>query len=137
MDHAVGNGRCRQLNKCIVGGAAHAVFNGKVIVRPGAQLTDSAQQSRNLLLSAKAQVDTKPQLEIFADDVKCAHGATVGRLDPEQEFYLRARGLAAGAARNLLTYAFGAEVIDRIPVPSLKRKLESSVMTRTQKAVAE
>jgi Fe-S cluster assembly protein SufD len=137
MDHAVGNGRCRQLNKCIVGGAAHAVFNGKVIVRPGAQLTDSAQQSRNLLLSAKGQVDTKPQLEIFADDVKCAHGATVGRLDPEQEFYLRARGLAAGAARNLLTYAFGAEVIDRIPVPSLKRKLESSVMTRTQKAVAE
>jgi Fe-S cluster assembly protein SufD len=82
-------------------------------------------------------VDTKPQLEIFADDVKCAHGATVGRLDPEQEFYLRARGVAAGAARNLLTYAFGAEVIDRIPVPSLKRKLESSVMTRTQKAVAE
>ena len=69
------------MHKCIVGGAAHAVFNGKIFVRPGAQLTDSAQQSRNLLLSDKAHVDTKPQLEIFADDVKCAHGATVGQLD--------------------------------------------------------
>ena len=125
------------MNKCIVGGAAHAVFSGKVIVRPGAQLTDSAQQSRNLLLSEKAHVDTKPQLEIFADDVKCAHGATVGQLDPEQVFYLRSGGLAAGAARNLLTYAFGAEVIDRIPVPSLVEKLESAVMAQTQKAVAE
>ena len=137
MDHAVGNGRCRQLNKCIVGGSAHAVFNGKVIVRQGAQLTDSAQQSRNLLLTAKARVDTKPQLEIFADDVKCAHGATVGRLDPEQEFYLRARGLAADAARNLLTYAFGAEVIDRIPIRSLATRLEKAVMMRTWKAGAE
>jgi Fe-S cluster assembly protein SufD len=137
MDHAVPNGKCRQLNKCIVGGAAHAVFNGKVVVRQGAQLSDSAQQSRNLLLSAKAQVDTKPQLEIFADDVKCAHGATVGRLDPEQEFYLRARGLSGEAARNLLTYAFGAEVIDRIPVPSLVERLEKTVMARTQTKEAE
>jgi len=137
MDHAVPNGKCRQLNKCIVGGAAHAVFSGKVIVRQGAQSTDSAQQSRNLLLSARAHVDTKPQLEIFADDVKCAHGATVGRLDPEQEFYLRSRGLSAGAARNLLTYAFGAEVIDRIPVPSLVEELEKTVMARTQKAETE
>ena len=137
MDHAVPSGKCRQLNKCIVGGAAHAVFSGKVMVRQGAQLTDSAQQSRNLLLSAKAHVDTKPQLEIFADDVKCAHGATVGRLDPEQEFYLRARGLSAEAARNLLTYAFGAEVIDRIPVPSLVERLEKTVMARTQTKEAE
>jgi Fe-S cluster assembly protein SufD len=82
-------------------------------------------------------VDTKPQLEIFADDVKCAHGATVGRLDPEQEFYLRSRGLSGGAARNLLTYAFGAEVIDRIPVPSLVEELEKTVMARTQKAETE
>jgi Fe-S cluster assembly protein SufD len=137
MDHAVPNGKCRQLNKCIVGGAAHAVFNGKVIVRRGAQLTDSAQHSRNLLLSSKAHVDTKPQLEIFADDVKCAHGATVGRLDPEQEFYLRSRGLPGAAARNLLTYAFGAEVIDRIPVPSLVAGLEQAVMARTQRTETE
>jgi Fe-S cluster assembly protein SufD len=137
MDHAVPGGKCRQLNKSIVGGAAHAVFNGKIIVRQGAQRTDSAQQSRNLLLSPRAHVDTKPQLEIFADDVKCAHGATVGRLDPEQEFYLRTRGLAASAARKLLTYAFGAEVIDRIPVRSLVAGLEKAVMTQTQKAGAE
>jgi Fe-S cluster assembly protein SufD len=134
MDHARPNGKCRQLNKCIVGGAAHAVFSGKIFVRPGAQLTDSAQESRNLLLSDKAHVDAKPQLEIFADDVKCTHGATVGQLDAEQLFYLRSRGLAEGSARNLLTYAFGAEVIDRIPVPSLVEQLENVVLTQTQTA---
>ena len=136
MDHARPNGRCRQLNKCIVAGAAHAVFNGKIVVRPGAQLTNSAQESRNLLLSGKARVDTKPQLEIFADDVRCTHGATVGQLDPEQLFYLRSRGLAEGDARNLLTYAFGAEVIDRIPVPSLVEQLENVVMMQTQAGAA-
>jgi Fe-S cluster assembly protein SufD len=134
MDHARPHGRCRQLHKCIADGAAHAVFNGKIMVRPGAQLTDSSQQSRNLLLSDKAHVDTKPQLEIFADDVKCAHGATVGRLDAEQLFYLRSRGLPEARARNLLTYAFAAEVIDRIPVPSLVARLEQAVVARTQAA---
>jgi Fe-S cluster assembly protein SufD len=114
-----------------VGGAAHAVFNGKILVRQGAQLTDSAQQSRNLLLSDKATVDTKPQLEIFADDVKCAHGATVGQLDDEQLFYLRSRGLPDQAARNLLTYAFGASVIERIPVRSVVERLERAVMAQT------
>jgi Fe-S cluster assembly protein SufD len=131
IDHAYPNGRSAQLHKTIVGGAAHAVFNGKILVRPGAQLTDSSQQSRNLLLSDKATVDTKPQLEIFADDVKCAHGATVGQLDAEQLFYLRARGLPEQAARNLLTYAFGASVIERIPVPSLVERLERAVMAQT------
>ncbi|OGA25551.1 MAG: Fe-S cluster assembly protein SufD [Betaproteobacteria bacterium RIFCSPLOWO2_02_FULL_67_26] len=134
MDHAQPHGRCRQLHKCIAGGAAHAVFNGKILVRPGAQLTDSSQQSRNLLLSDKAHVDTKPQLEIFADDVKCAHGATVGQLDAEQLFYLRSRGLSEGRARNLLTYAFAAEVVDRIPVPSLVAQLEETVLAQTQAA---
>ena len=110
------------------------MFSGKVIVRPGAQLTNSSQESRNLLLSGKARVDTKPQLEIFADDVKCTHGATVGQLDPEQLFYLRSRGLSDRDARNLLTYAFGAEVIDRIPVPSLVEQLENVVLARTQAA---
>ena len=85
-----------------------------------AQRTNSSQSSRNLLLSDRAHVDTKPQLEIFADDVKCAHGATVGQLDAEEMFYLTSRGLSDAAARNLLTYAFGAEIIDRIPVASLK-----------------
>lgn len=134
MDHARANGKSRQLHKCIVGGAAHAVFNGKIVVRRGAQLTDSAQESRNLLLSDKAHVDTKPQLEIFADDVKCSHGATVGQLDQEQVFYLKSRGLSETRARNLLTYAFGAEVIDRLPVPSLVEQLEEAVLAQTQTA---
>ena len=133
IDHAQPHGVSRQLHKCIVGGAARAVFNGKIMVRHGAQLTDSSQSSRNLLLTGKAHVDTKPQLEIFADDVKCAHGATVGQLDAEEVFYLKSRGLADDAARNLLTYAFGAEVIDRIPIESLKRRLEQTVLEQTHR----
>jgi Fe-S cluster assembly protein SufD len=135
MDHAQPNGRCTQLHKTIVGGVAHAVFNGKVLVREGALLTNSAQQSRNLLLSSTARVDTKPQLEIFADDVKCAHGATVGQLDAEHLFYLKSRGLPDAQARNLLTYAFGAEIVDRIPVKSLVAQLERAVMAQTQAGV--
>ena len=129
IDHARPHGISRQLHKCIVDGAAHAVFNGQIMVRPGAQRTDSAQSSRNLLLSGKARVDTKPQLEIFADDVKCAHGATVGQLDADEVFYLRSRGLSDAAARTLLTYAFGAEVIDRIGVASLRTRLEQAMHT--------
>jgi Fe-S cluster assembly protein SufD len=132
LDHAAPNGRSRQLHKCIVGGAGHAVFNGKIFVRRGAQLTDAAQQSRNLLLSERAHVDTKPQLEIFADDVKCAHGATVGQLDPDQVFYLKSRGLSEATARDLLTFAFAAEIVERIPVPSLVRRLEDTVVRQTQ-----
>ena len=132
IDHLKPNGTSRQQHKCIVDGAAHAVFNGKVIVRPHAQRTDSSQSSRNLLLSKTAQVDTKPQLEIFADDVKCAHGATVGQLDQEEIFYLESRGLSEVAARNLLTYAFGAEIISHIPVTSLKQQLEQAVLNQTQ-----
>lgn len=131
LDHAFPNGRCTQVHKTIVGGAAHAVFNGKVLVREGAQLTNSAQQSRNLLLSPRARVDTKPQLEIFADDVKCAHGATVGQLDAEHLFYLKSRGIAETQARNLLTYAFGAEIILRIPVSSLVEQLQRAVLEQT------
>ena len=131
IDHAQPHGTSRQLHKCIVGGSAHAVFNGKVMVRPGAQRTDSNQSSRNLLLTGKAQVDTKPQLEIFADDVKCAHGATIGQLDDDEVFYLKSRGLSDSVARSLLTYAFGAEIIDRIPVASLKRRLELRILEQT------
>ena len=133
IDHAQPQGVSRQLHKCIVDGAAHAVFNGKIMVRQGAQRTDSSQSSRNLLLTGKARVDTKPQLEIFADDVKCAHGATVGQLDAEEVFYLRSRGLSDAAARNLLTYAFGAEIIDRIPVATLKHCLEQIVLAQTNR----
>ncbi|MDN5835950.1 MAG: Fe-S cluster assembly protein SufD [Nitrosospira sp.] len=133
IDHAQPHGVSRQSHKCIVDGAAHAVFNGKIMVRPGAQRTDSSQSSRNLLLNAKARVDTKPQLEIFADDVKCAHGATVGQLDNEEIFYLKSRGLSEIAARNLLTYAFGAEIIDRISIASLKHRLEQTVLEQTRK----
>jgi Fe-S cluster assembly protein SufD len=133
IDHLQPHGTSRQLHKCIVDGAAHAVFNGKVMVRPSAQKTDSAQSSRNLLLTPKAVVDTLPQLEIFADDVKCAHGATVGQLDAEEVFYLRSRGLSEAAAKNLLTYAFGAEVIDRIGIASLRRSLEQTVLERTER----
>jgi Fe-S cluster assembly protein SufD len=133
IDHAKAEGTSRQLHKCIVDGAAHAVFNGKIMVRPNAQHTDSSQSSRNLLLNPRARVDTKPQLEIFADDVKCAHGATVGQLDHEELFYLKSRGLAEAAARNLLTYAFGAEIIERIRIASLKRRLEETVLEQTRK----
>ena len=132
IDHAKPQATSRQLHKCIVDGAARAVFNGNVMVRAGALRTDSAQSSRNLLLSPKARVDTKPQLEIFADDVKCAHGATVGQLDLDEIFYLKSRGLSETVARNLLTYAFGAEVIERMNIATLKQQLEQTVLARTQ-----
>lgn len=131
IDHTRSNGTSRQLHKAIADGEARAVFNGRIFVRPGAQATDAQQQSRNLLLSEKAQIDTKPELEIFADDVKCAHGAAIGQLDPEELFYLQSRGLNSDAARNLLTYGFAADLIDRIPVASLKRQLQQLVLERT------
>jgi Fe-S cluster assembly protein SufD len=130
IDHQQPDGVSRQLHKCIVDASARAVFNGKIMVRPGAQHTDSAQSSRNLLMSPSARVDTKPQLEIFADDVKCAHGATVGQLDAEEVFYLQSRGLSEAAARDLLTYAFGAEIVQRIPVAALRKRLERLLLER-------
>jgi Fe-S cluster assembly protein SufD len=106
------------------------------MVRQGAQRTDSSQSSRNLLLTAKARVDTKPQLEIFADDVKCSHGATTGRLDDEAVFFLRARGLDETAARNLLTYAFANEIVERIATEPLRDRLEAIVRDRLAAIVA-
>jgi Fe-S cluster assembly protein SufD len=134
VDHAHPEGRLRQLHKAVASGGAHAVFNGKILVRQGAQRTDAAQSCRGLLLSAHAHIDAKPQLEIFADDVKCAHGAAIGQLDPETAFYLQSRGLPAHKARNLLTYGFAAEVIERIPVASLVRELERTLVERTVEA---
>jgi Fe-S cluster assembly protein SufD len=131
IDHTKPNGTTRQLHKAIVDGKSRAVFNGKIYVRPGAQKTDAQQQSRSLLLSQDAQVDTKPELEIFADDVKCAHGAAVGQLDPEELFYLQSRGLNETTARNLLTYGFAADLLARIPIASLRKQLRHAVMART------
>jgi Fe-S cluster assembly protein SufD len=130
--HAEPHATSHQLHKCIVDGKARAIFNGQIRVAPHAQGTDARQQSRNLLLSESARVDTKPQLEIYADDVKCSHGATVGQLDPEELFYLQSRGLNSDDARNLLTYGFAADVLNRIPVASLRRALRQLVMARTQ-----
>ena len=109
--------------KGILDGHAHGVFNGKVYVHPVAQKTDGKQTNKNLLLSETAKVDTKPQLEIFADDVKCTHGSTVGQLDDDAVFYLRSRGIGAEAAKSLLTYAFASDLVERAKVPALAREL--------------
>ncbi|MBW4621214.1 MAG: Fe-S cluster assembly protein SufD [Cyanosarcina radialis HA8281-LM2] len=120
-------GTARQVHKCIVGDRAHAVFNGKILVPKPAQLTDAGQLSRTLLLSPKARVDTKPQLEITADNVKCAHGATVSQLETDEIFYLQSRGLDADSARNLLINAFATEIVDRIPIASLRQTISQIV----------
>lgn len=114
VDHAVPRCRSDQLYKGIVYGRGRGVFDGRVIVRPDAQRSDAHQLNRNLLLSDDAAVDVKPQLEIFADDVACTHGAAIGRLDPEALFYLRARGLGLSEARDLLVRGFANEVVERI-----------------------
>lgn len=131
LDHTQPDCASHQLHKAIVDDEARAVFNGRIFVRRGAHGTDARQQSRNLLLSEKARVNTKPQLEIDTDDVKCAHGAAVGQLDPEELFYLQSRGLNDQAARNLLTYGFAADLLAHIPVTSLRRQLRQAVMERT------
>ncbi|HEY9824811.1 MAG TPA: Fe-S cluster assembly protein SufD [Stenomitos sp.] len=113
----------KQLNKCIAGDRAHAVFNGRVEVPKAAQQTNAAQLSRNLLLSSKARIDTKPQLEIVADDVKCAHGATVSQLDDEEIFYLQSRGLDRQSACDLLVKGFAAEITEKVPSAELRSRL--------------
>jgi Fe-S cluster assembly protein SufD len=127
------HGVSKQLHKCIIGDRAHGVFNGKVFVPKPAQLTDAAQLNRNLLLSSKARVDTKPQLEITADNVKCTHGATVSQLEDDEIFYLQSRGIDETDARKLLVNAFAAEIINLIPVSSLREKLIKTVITLTNK----
>jgi Fe-S cluster assembly protein SufD len=118
------------LHKCIADGSAHAIFTGKIVVHLGAVGTDSAQSSRNLLLSGKARIDTQPQLEIFNNDVSCKHGATVGQIDADALFFLKSRGLTEERARNLLTHAFAAEIIDKIAVPSLVDSLSKTILER-------
>ena len=121
------HGITNQLHKCIVDDRAHAIFNGKVFVPQAAQQTNAGQLNRNLLLSAKARIDTKPQLEITADNVKCSHGATVSQLEDDEIFYLQSRGLDVETAKILLINAFAVEIIDRIPVASIREKLAVAV----------
>jgi len=121
--------RSSQVHKCIVGGRGRAVFNGKIVVPQAAQMTDAAQISRNLLLSSKARIDTKPQLEIVADNVKCSHGATVSQLSGEDVFYLQSRGLDAHQAKDLLIRAFAVELLDGFQIPSLAQELAQAVLS--------
>ena len=128
--HDQPNCRSWEVYKGILDGKSHAVFNGKVLVRPEAQKTDAKQTNRNLLLSDGAKVDTKPQLEIFADDVKCTHGATVGRLDETAYFYLQSRGIPRAEARQLLTYAFAAEVVGEVDSAPVREALDRLIRRR-------
>ncbi|MGH7042977.1 MAG: Fe-S cluster assembly protein SufD, partial [Acetobacteraceae bacterium] len=124
VDHASPHCASHQFYNGILSGNSHGVFHGRIIVRKDAQKTDAKQTNRNLLLSDSAQIDTKPQLEIYADDVKCTHGATVGQLDAEALFYLRTRGIGAAEARSLLTYAFANDIVSRIKVANVRAMLE-------------
>jgi Fe-S cluster assembly protein SufD len=128
--HDQPNCRSWEVYKGVLDGRSRAVFNGKVFVKPEAQKTDAKQTNRNLLLSDTAKVNTKPQLEIFADDVKCTHGATVGRLDDVALFYARSRGVPAAEAQRLLTYAFAAEVIEEVALEPVRDELERLVRER-------
>ncbi|MEP6766313.1 MAG: Fe-S cluster assembly protein SufD [Gemmatimonadaceae bacterium] len=130
VEHIAPNCFSRELYKGLLDGASHGVFNGKVYVHPEAQKTDGKQTNQTLLLSDKARIDTKPQLEIFADDVKCTHGATVGRIDEMALFYLKSRGVGATLARQLLMYAFAADVLETIENEAVREELERMTLAR-------
>ncbi|MBI1882655.1 MAG: Fe-S cluster assembly protein SufD [Chlamydiae bacterium] len=130
VDHAFPQGTSRQLYKGVLSGRSTAVFYGKILVRHGAQKTDAQQTNQNLLLSKDAKVDTRPQLEILADDVKCTHGAAVGQLEEEPLFYLKTRGLGEAAARRLLTYGFMHEVTDQIRLEPVRQRVEEVLLGR-------
>jgi Fe-S cluster assembly protein SufD len=125
LDHAAANCPSHELYKHVLDGKSTGVFKGKILVRPGAQKTDSKQTSKTLLLSDDATMNSQPALEIYADDVKCTHGSTTGPVDEEQVFYLRSRGVGLDAARHLLTYAFAADITRRIKVEPVRRRLEN------------
>lgn len=120
VDHMVPHCHSEELYKGVYNGSSTGVFNGKIYVRPQAQKTTAYQSSHSLLLSGKAQVNAKPQLEIWADDVKCSHGATTGQLNEDAVFYLQARGIDRAKAASLLTFAFAAEVLDKLPNEELR-----------------
>jgi Fe-S cluster assembly protein SufD len=129
IDHVRPHCTSRELYKGILAGKGRGVFNGKIVVHKDAQHTDALQTNKNLLLSQDASIDTKPQLEIFNNDVKCSHGSTIGRLDENSLFYLRTRGLEEADARRLLTYAFASELVNRITVGALRTMLNDRVLT--------
>jgi Fe-S cluster assembly protein SufD len=130
IDHAQPHCSSREVYKGILADRARAAFNGKIIVRPDAQQTDAKQTSKALLLSEDAQINTNPQLEIFANDVKCTHGAAVGQIDDDAIFYLRARGLDEAEARRMLIRAFAGEVLNRIPLEPLRASLDAEILRR-------
>jgi Fe-S cluster assembly protein SufD len=130
IDHLVPNTTSNELYKGVLDDRCHGVFNGKVMVHKDAQKTDSNQYNHNLLLSRGCAIDTKPEMEIYADDVKCGHGSTVGQLDMDQLFFLRARGLDEVTARSLLTHAFAVDVLDRIPSESIRQALSTVIEQR-------
>jgi len=130
IDHAKPHCSSRELYKGILDGRSSGVFNGKIIVRKDAQKTDSKQSNKNLLLSEDSVINTKPQLEIYADDVKCTHGATIGQIDQEAVFYLRSRGIGMEEARGLLTQAFASDVIDKIKFEPVRAKLREVLVAR-------
>ncbi len=133
VDHAKPHGTSYELYKGILEDQSRATFNGRIRVHPQAQKTDAKQSNRNLLLSPEALVHSNPQLEIFADDVRCTHGSTTGHLDDEAVFYLRSRGIGEEAAKSLLTYAFAAEVLQEIRLPAVRQDLEEFLFTRLPK----
>ncbi|MEO7270687.1 MAG: Fe-S cluster assembly protein SufD [Vicinamibacterales bacterium] len=137
IDHAVAHCPSHEIYKGILGGKARAVFNGKIIVRQDAQKTDAKQTNRALLLSDDATINTKPHLEIFADDVKCTHGAAIGQLDEDALFYLRARGLTFQEARDMLIHAFAGDILDRVKIEPLKIALERELYAQLAKDLAE
>ena len=130
IDHALPNCVSHQNYKGVLNDKSRGVFNGKVFVRENASGTDAKQSNKNLLMSNDARVDTKPQLEIYNDDVKCAHGATVGQLEEEELFYLLSRGLNETLARNLLTYGFAEEIVNKIGIEAIKKQLDEAVLNR-------
>lgn len=133
LDHAKPHCDSREVFKGILSGTARSVFTGRIIVREDAQKTDAKQSNPNLLLSPTALAQTRPQLEIYADDVRCTHGATVGQMDDQAIFYLRARGLSKSVARNMLIHAVAGEVLDAITLPQLRHALEAEVSTRLER----
>ncbi|MCA1904912.1 MAG: Fe-S cluster assembly protein SufD [Cyanobacteria bacterium KgW148] len=129
--HSHPSGRSNQLHKCILRDHSHGVFSGQICVTKQGQLTDAQQMSRNLLLSPHARIDTKPQLQIVADNVKCTHGATVSQLDREEQFYLQSRGIDPVTATNLLTYAFAGEILQNIPIASVREAIVKLIFAQT------
>jgi Fe-S cluster assembly protein SufD len=137
IDHVRPHCGSREMYRGILADRARGVFNGKIIVRPDAQKTDAKQTNRALLLSEDARINTKPQLEIFANDVKCTHGAAVGQLDEDALFYLRSRGLGERTARRLLTHAFAADVLNRMPLESVRATVDGRLQRQLARVLPD